>query len=87
MRYSTDEMDDPTFSQTVRNLRARLGVGREVIAESAEVAVNTVRNAELGINTTVPNLRRILRAMGYDLQIVRIRRVKVANRLKASEAA
>jgi transcriptional regulator with XRE-family HTH domain len=77
-------MEDPNFSGKVRELRAQAGVGREVIAKRANVAVNTVRNTELGHNVTVLNLRRVLLGMGYDLQIVPVSESKPASRLKAS---
>ena len=86
-RYCNDDMEDLTFAQEVRDLRARHNVGREVIAERANLAVNTVRNAELGTPTMVTNLRRILRGMGYDLKIVRFRKPRHASGLKASDAA
>lgn len=76
-------MEDLNFSQTLRELRQREGVGREVIAARANVTTNTVRNAELGANTKVANLRRLLLSLGYDLKVVRISKTKAANRLKA----
>lgn len=77
-------MEDPNFSQTLRELRRREGLGRDAIADRADVAVNTVRNAELGSNTSITNLRRLLLAMGYDLKVVRVSKAKAASRLKAT---
>lgn len=77
-------MSETYFAQTVRQLRAQAGVGREVVAARADVSVNTVRNAELGHNTKVDNLRRVLNGLGYDLKVVRLPRGKHASRLKAT---
>lgn len=77
-------MSETDFAQAVRDLRAQAGVGREVIAARAEVSVNTVRNAELGENTKVENLRGILRVLGHDLRVVPLHEAKHASRLKAT---
>jgi transcriptional regulator with XRE-family HTH domain len=60
----TSEEWETELGQQLRDLRLRRNVNQQQLAEQAGVALNVVKNLEVGRGSTVTSLVKILRALG-----------------------